>query len=185
MPGRWYLLPMAEPACHYCTMAASRECPTCGRLYCGDHGEDVCLRCLSPEAATPSVLAYRGALLALAVGAILAIFLAIDPPESKSTQDTVRTSNGSTATATPRAAGTTAPSRTATAAPTQPPAAASPVPTNRVAAGAPYIVEEGDSLSGIAARFGITVEQLIAANPGMTINSNIQPGQQLNIPPAQ
>jgi len=177
---------MAEPACHYCTQAASRECPTCGRLYCGDHGEDVCLRCLSPEAATPSVLAYRGALLALAVGAILAIFLAIDPPTSKSSQDSVRTSNGSSLPSpTPRASATTAPARTTTTAATQAAATIAPTRSATAPAGASYTVEAGDSLSGIASRFGITVEQLIAANPGMTIDSNIQPGQVINIPPAQ
>lgn len=179
---------MAEPACHYCTQAASRECPTCGRLYCGDHGEDVCLRCLSPEAATPSVLAYRGALLALAVGAVLAIFLAVSPPESESSQDVVRTSNGA-ATPTvsaPRASATVAPARTATVAPTQAattaPATAQASPTT---AGATYVIKEGDSLSSIADRFGVSTDQLLAANPGMTLESNIVPGQQINIPPGQ
>lgn len=179
---------MAEPVCHYCTEAASRECPTCGRLYCGDHGEDVCLRCLSPEAATPSVLAYRGALLALAVGAILAIFLAIDPPKSKSSQDTVRTSNGipaATAQATSRASATAAPARTVTSGATQAATAAATTPSATARPGARYTIRDGDSLSGIAERFGVSVPDLLAANPGMTIESNIVPGQEINIPAAQ
>ena len=77
---------MAEAKCHYCTRPAQAECHSCGRLYCGEHGEDMCLRCLSPEAATPSALVFRGAIVALVVASAVAIYLFVSPPESKSTQ---------------------------------------------------------------------------------------------------
>jgi LysM repeat protein len=49
-----------------------------------------------------------------------------------------------------------------------------------------YTVQSGDNLFRISLRFGITVEQLVAANPGTLVNQNtvIQPGMILNIPAA-
>ena len=44
-----------------------------------------------------------------------------------------------------------------------------------------YIVEEGDSLASIADQFGVTIDQLIAAN-GLADPSNIGVGSQLIIP---
>jgi murein DD-endopeptidase MepM/ murein hydrolase activator NlpD len=44
-----------------------------------------------------------------------------------------------------------------------------------------YLVEEGDSLWSIAARFGTTVDALAQAN-GLTANAGISPGQELVIP---
>ena len=108
---------MAEPNCHYCDRTAEAQCPTCGRLYCDEHGDDVCLRCMSPESATPSAAMYKGSVLALAVASLIAIFLLVRPPESESSADSVRpvatptTALGATATPT-RAAAT--PNRTTT-----------------------------------------------------------------------
>lgn len=168
---------MAEPRCHYCTRPPTEECPTCGRLYCAEHGEDVCLRCLSPEAATPSVRVFRGALLALAVASFLTIFLLLRPPESKSQQDTPRT----LATRTPAVATTATPTRTGGAPRTPTP---TPVPAaTTVAPGAtqPYVVKQGDTLGAIAANAGLTVEELRAVNPGLQPDT-IRVGQTINIP---
>ncbi len=44
-----------------------------------------------------------------------------------------------------------------------------------------YVVKEGDIPETIAAQFGITVEELLAANPGINPN-NLQIGQELVIP---
>jgi LysM repeat protein len=177
---------MAEPACHYCDRPAEAQCPTCGRLYCPEHGDDVCLRCLSPESATPSVIAYRGSIVALVLATIVVIFLVVRPPESKSAADSVRSIGTSTpavgATATPTRPG--GPTRTATVEAT---ASAQPSGTPTVA-GSPtapgertYTVKTGDTLSGIAAQFNITVAALRSANPGTT--DTIQPGDVLKIPP--
>jgi spore coat assembly protein SafA len=45
-----------------------------------------------------------------------------------------------------------------------------------------YIVQPGDTLSVIARRFGITLQQLLAANPQITDPNKIFPGQRINIP---
>ena len=47
--------------------------------------------------------------------------------------------------------------------------------------GRTYTVEPGDSMASIAARFGYTVESLIAANPGVDPD-NLQPGQTIILP---
>lgn len=173
---------MADTPCHYCERPAEAECPTCGRLYCPEHGEDVCLRCLSPEAATPSSKAYRGAVVALAAATLVVVFLLVRPPESKSAEDVVRT------------VPTATPAVNATATPTPPgsrtsiPATASPSPTQATASptapGQTYAVKSGDTLSGIAAQFNITVAALQAANPGVTAET-LQIGAVLKIPAAQ
>lgn len=45
-----------------------------------------------------------------------------------------------------------------------------------------YTVQDGDSLSSIAAQFNVTVEELVAANPSVTDPNLIFPGQDLFIP---
>ena len=174
---------MADATCHYCARPPQAECHTCGRLYCSEHGEDVCLRCLSPEAATPSVLVFRGAILALIVGTALTIFLVLRPPESASKADSVKplatpTLAGGLPTATPTRPGSQ-PTRSATAVPTTP-AASSTANSTPGTTGQTYTVVAGDSLSGIAARFSTTQAALIEANPGLT--ENIKIGQVLKIP---
>jgi hypothetical protein len=172
---------MAEPNCHYCDRAAEAECPTCGRLYCAEHGEDVCLRCLAPEAAAPTALAYRGAILSLVIGSAVALFLVARPPESESDADAPRAlptatpSFLTTATATPTSDG----SETATTPPTRAPGATA-TPT---VVGVIHIVAEGDTLSGIAEQYGTTVDAILQANPGVT--ADLQIGAELRIPVAQ
>ena len=73
-----------------------------------------------------------------------------------------------------------------TEAPTEEPAAEAteePAESATPAAGVQtYTVQEGDIPVTIAEQFGITVEELLAANPGINAN-NLQIGQVLNIPP--
>jgi len=171
---------MADAHCHYCTRPAQEECHACGRLYCAEHGEDVCLRCLSPEAATPSPVTYRGALLAFGVAAAVAIYLIISPPSSESTQDAVRTVPAPTeqvqptATPTPEGgSGTPGASATATVAAGT---------TSATPGGEVHVVAAGDSLSSIAAQYGVELADLLAANPGLTEDTPIQIGQEITIP---
>jgi LysM repeat protein len=55
-----------------------------------------------------------------------------------------------------------------------------PVPTPR--AQQIYVVREGDTLSGIAARFGVSEDQILAVNP-MSNRDQLFVGQELVIPP--
>jgi LysM repeat protein len=183
---------MAEARCHYCRKPAEEECPTCGRLYCLDHGDDVCLRCLAPESALPSGRVYRGSVVALLAATAVTAFLIISPPASESRQDTARPvptptpSFLATATPTPRitpvtvtpGAGTpVAPSPTVAATPAASPTPAAP--TERT-----HTVVPGDTLSAIAVEYGTTVEAIMAINPGLTPET-LQIGTTLRIPPAQ
>jgi LysM repeat protein len=177
-----------EPTCHYCDREADEECPTCGRLYCPEHGEDVCLRCMAPESAAPSALAYRGSIAALVLATLVTVFLLVRPPESKSDNDNVRLAATSTpavaATATPTRQGgnTPATTRTGVASTTTPASstvAGSPSPT---ASAATYTVQPGDTLSGIAAKNNTTIKDLINANPGLSETAPLQIGQVLKLP---
>src|SRR6188508_1690683 len=96
-------------SCHYCENPAESECRTCGRLYCSEHGDDVCLRCMAPEAAVPSAAVYRGSILALVIATLVVVFLLVRPPETQSGTALVRELPTSTAaisvTATPTGPG--------------------------------------------------------------------------------
>jgi len=179
---------MANPTCHYCERPAKAECPTCGRLYCEEHGDDVCLRCMQPETATPAPIMYKGSLLALVVASLVAIFLLVSPPESESRIGSVRTlatptPGQPTATPTPQmeptatAAGTPDPSPTGAATP-----AASPTLPGGERS---HTVVSGDTLSTIAEEYGTTVEAIAALNEGVDESTALQIGQVLRIPPAQ
>lgn len=62
------------------------------------------------------------------------------------------------------------------------PAGSNPVGLNPASAGATaYVVEDGDTLSGIASKFGISTRSLAAAN-GISDPNTLKPGQQLLIP---
>lgn len=179
---------MADPTCHYCDRPAIEECATCGRLYCHEHGEDVCLRCMSPEAATPSAMVFRGSIVALLVASLAAIFLVVRPPESKSTSSQVRTistptqQSNPTATPTPPGAGA---SRTATA------GASGTAGATAVASGTPaasattgaktYTVQAGDTISSIATANGTDTATLLGLNPDVQPET-LQPGTVLKLP---
>ncbi len=65
--------------------------------------------------------------------------------------------------------------------PTEPPP---PVDTPTAQSlGTTYVVQAGDTFATIAAQFGITIEALAAANPGVDSN-NLSIGQVLMLPPA-
>lgn len=181
---------MPDPSCHYCERAAESECPTCGRLYCPEHGDDVCLRCLAPEAATPTALAYRGSLVALGLASIVAIFLLVDPPESPASM------------AEPETMATNTPAFEATATPTEPAPGGSGQPTTTIATPTPagedaaddedgegepaeqqiHTIEPEQSLSGIAADYGVSVDAILEANPDISDPAAIVPGQEIVIP---
>ncbi len=180
-------------ACYYCENAAEAECHACGRLYCSEHGDDVCLRCMSPESATPSAAVYRGSILVLVVASLITLFLVVRPPESKSDTNLVRdlptstaavsttatpTRPGGVATSTPRT-GTQVPSSVTPVSPTA--AASATAAASPTTAGRTYVMKSGDTLSAVAASFGVTVAELLAANPGLNANT-IAVGAEIKIP---
>jgi LysM repeat protein len=66
--------------CFACEQEPTQQCPRCGRPYCDDHGEDVCDACLEPASGLPSFTLYRGSLLVLLIGTVLAVWLILQPP---------------------------------------------------------------------------------------------------------
>lgn len=172
---------MAEPTCHYCNRPAEDECPVCGRFFCAEHGDDVCVRCMSPEAAIPSATVFRGSLLILVVASLVALFLWIDPPREPTiggaVVSTVTASNapgtGPTATPTPSVVSGVAGTSTTTA-------AAATASASSTAAANTYTVVDGDTLFTIAQTHDTTVERIQALNPGM--DPNIPAGTVLVMP---
>jgi LysM repeat protein len=164
--------------CYSCSNDATQECRRCGRLYCDEHGDELCAECLKPAGALPSFLLYRGSLLALLLGTAFALWLLLKPPEQASqseisvVQPTATTPAAQTPVAgTPAATATIAPKATATASATT------------------YTVQEGDTLFDIAATFqppgeSITdyADRLAAANGLDPSNPLLHPGQTLTIP---
>ncbi|MGO4534072.1 LysM peptidoglycan-binding domain-containing protein [Leifsonia sp. 2MCAF36] len=72
----------------------------------------------------------------------------------------------------------TGPAQSAPAAAPAAPAPAAPTPAST---GTTYTVARGDTISGIAGRFGVTSRAVLAAN-GLTASSLIFPGQKVSIP---
>lgn len=175
---------MARTDCHYCENPALHQCPTCGRLYCDEHGEDTCLRCLAPESAMPGAWTYRGSLLALAAGAAVTVYLLVSPPEARQSAAAPRPTATGTASPTRPAVTTTAIAGSPTPAPggtvltTATPPLGSPTPATRT-----YTVQPGDVLSGIASRFTTTVDAILAVNPGLQPD-RLSPGQVIILPGA-
>ncbi len=178
--------------CFKCDQDAVQECPRCGALYCDDHGGELCDRCMDPVLAIPSYRVFRGSLVALLVGSIVAVWLLVLPPSAADKDQPPSSIAGVVQTATPaapKASATTAPGGSSTG---TPPAGGSPTATGTGTATATttpsatptattYTMLSGDTLSGIAARFGTTAEAIQAAN-NITNPSTLQPGRVLTIP---
>jgi LysM repeat protein len=122
----------------------------------------------------PSLVARRSALV-LVLGAVVVAVVACGP--------------GSTPMPTLPPAATLRPSPSRTVSPASPtvraPASPTRAPTPVVTAaptGQAYTIQKGDTLAGIAATFGVTLEALRAANPQVTDPTKLQIGQVLTIP---
>jgi hypothetical protein len=175
--------------CYACDHQATRQCRRCARVYCELHGGDLCAECLSPASSLPSFNLYRGSLLALLVGSAVALWLIVRPPGSSSGDQILLTeltpTPGITRTTTATPAGTAVATPTVAEAPTSTavaPPAATPGPR-------PYVVQDGDTLIGIATTFAppgldpyVYAQQIAAASGLSDISQPISVGQTLTLP---
>lgn len=156
-------------ACAFCENVAVSRCGRCNRPHCTDHGGRLCDACSAPDAGLPSRPLLLGIAGALGIGALFGVWLLFASPRLPGE--------------TPPPAGASQPRPDATS---QPPRAGSPAATPGAAtpaAGRKYAVKAGDTMGLIAQSFSISVEALVAANPGIQPDS-LQIGQELTIPPA-
>lgn len=195
--------------CFACDNPATQQCQRCGKLYCDTHGDNLCAECLSPASAVPSPTIFRGSLLALLAGTVVAIWLLVRPPELPGEGSEVEQLEVlPTPTAAPEGLAppvtvvppgetvepletpTPAPTPTPTPTATAPGGGGTETPTPEEGTCPPdttleegdciYVVQSGDTISGIAQHFGVTQEALRNAN-GLT-GELIQVGQKLIIP---
>lgn len=186
--------------CYFCDSAAVQECARCGALYCDEHGDGLCQRCLDPMLAMPSYRVYRGSLITLLVGTVFAVWLLVQPPGTSDADGPVPASI-SNVIGTPSTAATPAPRGGAASNPSggptgpaagAPPAATTAPVTAATPTGTPgaitHTVESGDTLVGIAAKylppgkavadFAIEIQE---AN-GIQNAATIRVGQSIRIP---
>jgi len=188
-------------SCYACGRDAIHRCPRCAKPYCNEHGGELCAACQDPSSAIPSGAVFRGALLALLVASVLALWLLIRPPGN---EDSGAQAGQPTVTRTPVPQATTAlaasPSVTPTGTPGVSPTPggtpgisptaggtpeATPTPALSPTPEAPqfqeYTVQQGDSLSSIAQKFGTTADELARIN-GITDPNTLDIGQKLQVP---
>ncbi len=137
----------------------------------------MCAQCLKPAGALPSFLLYRGTLLALLLGTVVALWLLLKPPQeaSQSTFNIVQPTATTAAARTPTSEASVTPN-------------ASPTATPAVGV-IDYTVQEGDTLIDIATRYlppgeGINdfMWQIATTNGLDPANALLHPGQILHIP---
>ena len=181
--------------CFRCDQDAVQECPRCGALYCDQHGEALCERCMDPELALPSYRVYRGSLLALLVGTVFAVWLLVRPPATSDADGPVPAALAgviatatATATATPDATATATATPTPTPTPTATPEATATA-TPEPAAEREYTVAEGDTLFSIAVEYlppgtdVLTFMETLASFNELEDANAIVLGQVIRIPP--
>ena len=176
--------------CFRCDQEAVQECPRCGALYCDDHGDALCARCADPVLAVPSYRVFRGSLLALLIGSLVAIWLLVLPPAGADQDRPPSSIVGIVPTAAapkPSATASTgaaeggsptpgaSPSASATSTPTP---NATPTPT---ATATTYTIKRGDTLTDVANQFGVTVDAIQRAN-NIKDPTAIQVGDTITIP---
>ncbi len=182
--------------CYYCDTAAAQECARCGALYCDEHGDALCQRCLDPMLALPSYRVYRGSLITLLVGTVFAVWLLVKPlgagdadgPVPASISNVLGTA-APTDTPTPRGStASSAPGGPSGPAAGAPPAGTTPPVSVATPAATTHTVVPGDTLVGIASQYlpaGKTVADFaieIQAANGIQDAATIRIGQAIRIP---
>ena len=183
-------------SCYACGRDAIHRCPRCAKPYCDEHGGELCAACQDPSSAIPSGALFRGALLALLVASVLALWLLIRPPGAsddgsgaQAGQPSVtRTPTATTARPSPSVSPTGSPGISPTPGGTpgvSPTPGATPTPgpspTPEPSPFEEYTVQQGDSLSSIAQQFGTTADELARIN-GITDPNTLDIGQKLQVP---
>lgn len=169
--------------CYSCGNEATQQCPRCGNPYCAEHGDDLCAACLDPVSAAPTNTVFRASLLGLLVGSVFALWLLVRSP---GLPDETRQIAAPESAPPPFAASPTPtpPAETVTPVATEAPAATpTPVPTEVAPGPVTYIIEDGDTVFGIAEFFGVNYLDMLAVN-GLTEEDAalLQPGDELVIP---
>ena len=188
--------------CYVCGKEATHRCPRCAKLYCDEHGDELCAACQDPASAIPSGAVFRGSLLALLVASVLALWLLIQPPglpggepgeEAVLPLPTITPVSVASPTPTPPATPTATPTATpsptpeATPSPTlsptpEPTPTPMPTPTPEPPPFTEYEVQPGDTLSAIAQSFGTTIDELVRINGLASQDVIIDVGQKLLVP---
>ena len=148
---------------------------------------------MDPALALPSYRVYRGSLVTLLVGSVVAVWLLVLPPAGADQDGPPGSIAGLVNTPTPMAPTpepTEVPIETATPEPTPTPEPTeTPVPTpDPTPEQQTYVVQAGDTMFGIAEQFAppgadvTTFAQRIAEANGITNPSNIAIGDELVIP---
>lgn len=184
--------------CYICDQPTDSRCKSCGHGYCVSHGQELCQHCLDLQGSVPSTAVFRASLIALFATTLLALWFLINPPDrpgklssmassallgDTSAEEADRTgepalSAGASPVLTPlpfvRTTQTATPTATATATATATPTA---TPTPYVE----YSVKQGDTIYGIAERFGVSAEDIIRLN-NLSDPSKLALGQKILIP---
>lgn len=183
---------------------AARRCPSCGSRLAAD--ARTCAICGSavPWRLTPGGVVVESllavGLAAVLIGGLLWVrrwrAVPVAPQEAAVSQLVAATpTDMPTLTPQPDPAFAPAGVGPGTAAPTNPPGgeavppagdAPTPAPASPAPSAVPgvvtHVIESGDSLYAIAIANGITLDDLLAANPGMTTDSFLAIGQSINVP---
>jgi hypothetical protein len=187
--------------CFACEREPTQQCSRCGRPYCDEHGEELCDACMEPSSGVPSVSLYRGSMLALLIGAAIAIYLLVQPGGGESAGAlrpillTPTTGTGRSITIPPAGSTSSAPAPTTPAAGQTPRPAGTvtsggtpPVATTPPAGAGEYTVASGDTLGSICEKVkpaSMTVpdcvERIVALNNLANAN-DISVGDRLRVP---
>lgn len=171
--------------CYACDREAIGRCERCGNPFCAEHGEgDLCQACLNPANVLPSSTTFRGSLLVLLLGSVLALWLLVRPPDlpggAVSNLEPLPTQQIEF-TPVPRTSPVPSPTPTPTLEPSP-----TPSPTPQVTL---YTVKSGDSLLSIAQAnlpAGRTAfdyaHDIASANSLNYDNAQLHTGQVLTLP---
>lgn len=177
--------------CYACDQEATQRCDRCGNVYCPDHGDDpaatggqaYCADCLDPANATPSGVVFRASLIGLFVASVVALWLLIRPPSlpgesSGAIQPLPIASPTALPTSSPPTPSPGVPAE-ATPAPQETP----PPPPETPPAAIQYTIQDGDTISSIAAANGISYLDLLEYNGLSEEDAQaLVPGDVISIP---